>query len=122
MINKNKPSEWWDNDGGFFGSQYMQGDDSITGYLPGKYESLEERTQREVNGTVRLLHFNGGESIIDVPCGYGRHSIELAKRGYKVDGYDLNQEHLIEASKRMVANIDQFPKDEDGCSNIPVFS
>lgn len=97
MKSKNKQLEWWENKGGFFGKYYLLGDDSVEGYLPGKYESLEERTKREVDGIVRLLALSEKAWILDCPCGYGRHSIELADRGYRVAGYDINQEHLIKA-------------------------
>lgn len=37
-------------------------------------------------------------TLLDVPCGYGRHSIELAKRGFKrITGLDINNAHLEKA-------------------------
>jgi 2-polyprenyl-3-methyl-5-hydroxy-6-metoxy-1,4-benzoquinol methylase len=36
-------------------------------------------------------------SILDVGCGTGRHSIELARRGYSVTGPDLSREMLTRA-------------------------
>lgn len=38
-----------------------------------------------------------GGLILDVGCGTGRHSIELAKRGYTVTGIDLSTEMLARA-------------------------
>src|SRR5262249_15797256 len=35
-----------------------------------------------------------GARVLDVPCGSGRHSLELAKRGYAVTGIDLSRESL----------------------------
>jgi SAM-dependent methyltransferase len=122
MIERQKQIAWYDNDGGFFGEGYIRGDDSIEGYLPGKNESLNERTQREVEGVIKLLGLKGGESIIDVPCGYGRHSIELAKRGYKVKGYDINKMHLKEASITALSNISVFSNLNDCSYNIPNYS
>jgi len=42
---------------------------------------------------------NGGE-ILDVACGAGRHSIPLARLGYKVTGVDLSTSFLDEARRR----------------------
>ena len=97
VMNKNKSPEWWDNDGGFFGRQYLIGDNSIEGYIPCKHETLEKRTQREVGGIIRLLNLHRGESILDVPCGYGRHTIQLWWMGFDVAGVDINIELLVKA-------------------------
>lgn len=35
--------------------------------------------------------------VLDVPCGFGRHSLELARRGYKATGVDLSVEYVAEA-------------------------
>lgn len=113
---------WWENEGGFFGSNYIKGDNSLNGYLPNHKETLSERTLREVKGIEYLLQLKKSAKILDVPCGYGRHSIELAKRGYGVDGFDINAEHLRRANKLVLDSITDFPLDEDTCSNIPVFS
>lgn len=93
-MKKNKSKYWWENKGGFFGQNYIQGDNSLTGYIPNKSEKLEDRTVREVKGVIRLLKPSLGAKILDVPCGYGRHSIALAKQGYKVTGIDINEIHL----------------------------
>ena len=77
----------------------MDGDNSKEGYLIGKKQNLGERTITEVDGIVKILELKGGEKILDLPCGYGRHSIELAKRGYLVTGSDLNSVHLSKAKK-----------------------
>ncbi|MEE9525586.1 MAG: methyltransferase domain-containing protein [Candidatus Woesearchaeota archaeon] len=82
--------EWWDNNGGFFGIHYIIGDYSIEGYIPGKKETLEQRTQRESEGVVNLLKLKKESNILDCPCGYGRHSIALAKKEYNVKGIDIS--------------------------------
>lgn len=41
---------------------------------------------------------NDGRYILDIACGTGNYSIELSKRGYMVDGVDLDSE-MIKAGK-----------------------
>ncbi len=56
-----------------------------------------ERTQREVdfiNGTLNLPQAappaTGGTQILDLCCGHGRHTVELAAAGYSIVGQDLS--------------------------------
>ena len=53
-----------------------------------------ERTQREIDFAVGALGLQPGEHVLDLCCGYGRHSIELARRGYRVIGVDLSSTQL----------------------------
>jgi SAM-dependent methyltransferase len=41
--------------------------------------------------------------VLDVPCGNGRHSVELARRGCRVTGVDLSSEFINEA--RVAAGV-----------------
>ncbi len=91
--------EWWENKGGFFGEKYMEGDDSIDGFLPNTKQNLTERTQRETSGIINLSKIKNGFKILDIPCGYGRHSIALSKSGFEVVGMDINEEHLKKAKE-----------------------
>lgn len=95
----NKNTSWWSEEYGFFGEHYLEGDDSEEGYLVAQKQNLNERTRVEVAGVVRLLDLKGNESILDIPSGYGRHSIELAKIGFKVTGVELNSTHIKKAIK-----------------------
>lgn len=54
-------------------------------------------TQAEVEGIERMLGLKPGERILDVCCGYGRHAIPLASRGYDVTGVDLSEAMLRHA-------------------------
>lgn len=100
--------DWWTEQNDFFGEFYMQGDDSREGYLSAEARSLAERTKTEVDGVLTLLNLNSRPRLIlDLPCGYGRHSIALAKHGHLVVGSDINSIHLCraraEAGKQGVA-------------------
>ncbi len=57
-----------------------------------------KNTIKEVDFLIEELSLQPGSSILDVGCGTGRHSIELAKRGYAVTGLDLSSEMLARAA------------------------
>lgn len=46
-------------------------------------------TEKETDFIERELALKSGMHILDLPCGHGRHSIELASRGLRVTGVDL---------------------------------
>ena len=48
---------------------------------------------------VDVLGLEPGMTILDVGCGTGRHSIELARRGYRPTGIDLSAGMLAEAKR-----------------------
>ncbi|MCL5410972.1 MAG: methyltransferase domain-containing protein [Patescibacteria group bacterium] len=97
--NKNHNDQWWSEDYGFFGDFYIEGDNSDEGYLINKKQGLEERTKEEVDGIIKLLSLKNNSKVLDCPCGYGRHSIELARRGIIVTGSDINSIHLGKAEE-----------------------
>src|SRR5512145_3011438 len=107
--------EWWQEDAGFFGRRYMEGDDSQEGYLTDP-QTLEERTATEVAGIIRLLNLEAGQRVLDCPCGYGRHSIGLARSGMDVVGADINSEELAFANQKaeQLTNI-RFVKQDMRC-------
>lgn len=104
-------TSWWAEDGGFFGDFYMEGDASVEGYLAAQRLSLSQRTQREADGVSRLLGLGQGSAVLDIPCGYGRHAIELATRGCEVIGVDLNGTHLERARQ---AALTRWPGGKEG--------
>jgi ubiquinone/menaquinone biosynthesis C-methylase UbiE len=57
---------------------------------------------------ARLAGCPDGGDLLDVPCGFGRHSIPLARAGYRVVGTDRSQALLDEARRR--AGGERWPK------------
>jgi ubiquinone/menaquinone biosynthesis C-methylase UbiE len=49
---------------------------------------------------ARLSACPEGGELLDVPCGYGRHAIALARAGYRVTGVDRSPTLLAEARRR----------------------
>ncbi len=50
-----------------------------------------EKTEAEVDFVVAALGLKGRERVLDLACGFGRHSLELARRGYSVVGADYSK-------------------------------
>jgi SAM-dependent methyltransferase len=53
-----------------------------------------EEAVRDIDGAEKLIGLTREMPILDLACGSGRHSLELAARGYKVTGLDLSEELL----------------------------
>lgn len=55
---------------------------------------FSERTAREIEFVDDKLGLQDGGSILDLCCGWGRHAIGLAQRGYQITGLDLSTYHV----------------------------
>jgi len=53
-------------------------------------ESFTQGTIGECDFLEKEIEYNKQVKILDIGCGTGRHSIELAKRGYELVGIDLS--------------------------------
>src|SRR5262245_49903922 len=49
-----------------------------------------ESTRDEVDFVERALGLGRPGRLLDLPCGEGRHALELARRGHRVTGVDLS--------------------------------
>ncbi len=54
----------------------------------------------EVDAIVGLLELEPNSAVLDLACGIGRHSVELAKRGHRVTGVDSTKHYIKEAKAR----------------------
>jgi SAM-dependent methyltransferase len=81
------PREWFR---GFFDATYLATD---------RPALTARRTRAEVDFAERVLGLRPGARVLDVPCGFGRHAAELARRGYRALGVDLSPLMLREARR-----------------------
>lgn len=58
-----------------------------------------ERTESEIKRALTMLRPQGGERILDLACGTGRHSLELVRQGFSVVGVEISPE-LVEIANR----------------------
>ena len=57
----------------------------------------DEQTRAEADFIAKQLQLTDAAKVLDVPCGNGRLSIELAKRGFELTGVDIATEFMVEA-------------------------
>ncbi len=64
-----------------------------------------KHTVAEVDFILSLYPILPGSAVLDIGCGTGRHSIELARRGYKVTGLDLSS-GMLDVAKENAAKAE----------------
>jgi len=57
----------------------------------------------EVGQVVALLGIEPGAHVLDLCCGVGRHSLDLARRGFQVTGVDRTRPYLDRAARQAEA-------------------
>ena len=62
-----------------------------------KEQSWTENTEEQVDFIIKNLELKGDERILDLACGYGRHSLSFARRGYEVVGVDITKAYVEDA-------------------------
>jgi SAM-dependent methyltransferase len=62
-----------------------------------------DRTEAEVDRALAMLGATGSERVLDLACGTGRHSLELARRGFSVVGVDISPDLLAIAESDATA-------------------
>jgi SAM-dependent methyltransferase len=79
----------------FFRADYL----NVYGHL-----FTEERAEKESNFVASALDLKSGAEVLDLCCGQGRHSVQLAKRGLRVTGLDLNPDYVQLAQEAAAAS------------------
>ena len=64
-----------------------------------KDQSWTEDTKKQVDFIIDKLKLKGNEKILDLACGIGRHSLELARRGFCVTGIDITHDYTEYAAQ-----------------------
>jgi len=76
-------------------------------------ESIDCASQ-EIGDLLSLLKLTTGSTVLDLGCGIGRHTKELARRGFKVTGVDITRLYLDKArieAKQEDLNIEYIQDD-----------
>ena len=72
-----------------------------------------KQTKDEAAFLFKTLHCQSGAHVLDVPCGNGRLSFELARRGLSVTGMDISEE-FIEEARASIRSLVNPPAHADG--------
>lgn len=64
-----------------------------------EHEAFTQGTSGEVDFLEEEITHDKSKTFLDVGCGTGRHSLELARRGYDVTGLDLSESMLSKAQE-----------------------
>lgn len=65
----------------------------------------KKHTDKEVGFLIRELNINLSSSLIDLACGYGRHTNSLAPYCKKIVGVDINANYLEHAKSNAFENV-----------------
>ncbi len=64
-----------------------------------KDQSWVEDTENQVDFVISTLGLRGDERILDMACGFGRHALSLARRGFSVVGVDITEAYIEDARR-----------------------
>lgn len=62
--------------------------------------SWVEDTRNQVDFLIEKMELKGDEKVLDLACGFGRHSLELARRGFDVTGVDITTDYINYANEQ----------------------
>lgn len=84
-------------------------------YVSQLRDQKHKDTTREVQAVIKALRLPRGARILDVACGFGRHSYQLARRGYNVVGLDFSRAMLAEARRQSLGQRLTFLRGDMRC-------
>jgi len=93
-LERHLPPDWWRT---LFNSLYLKTDGDVV--------ENEANTAREVDALIRVAGLEVSDRILDLCCGQGRHSLELARRGFQhVTGVDRSR-YLIRLARKRARSL-----------------
>lgn len=98
-MNKTKNNQpWYSDESGFFGEHYFD----IVNIDP-----VNENTPHQCDFIEKVLELKKGSKILDLCCGHGRITNELASRGYNMTGLDINS-YFLDIAKKNAGDNNQY--------------
>ncbi|MBS1762065.1 MAG: class I SAM-dependent methyltransferase [Bacteroidetes bacterium] len=75
------------------------------------YKRDDNEAAEFISKLIDYLNPEAGSRMLDVACGKGRHSLQLADKGFDVTGIDLSEESIEEAKQNERRNLHFFRHD-----------
>ncbi|MFZ5433460.1 MAG: methyltransferase domain-containing protein [Calditrichota bacterium] len=95
-LERHIPPEWWST---LFNAVYLKTDGDVV--------EDEQLTRREVDAVIAMTGIEPGDRVLDLCCGQGRHTLELARRGFSgLTGVDRSR-FLIRLARRRARKSEQ---------------
>lgn len=89
-LERHLPTDWWRT---LFNALYLKTDGDVV--------ENPENTKRDIDMVIKYALLEPNDNILDLCCGQGRHSLELARRGFSnVVGIDRSRYLIRQAKKR----------------------
>ncbi len=93
-LERHLPSDWWSS---LFDALYLKTDGDVV--------ENQENTRHDVDLLIASAGLVPDDRILDLCCGQGRHSLELARRGFRnVTGVDRSR-YLIRLARRRARSL-----------------
>ena len=91
-LERHLPADWWRT---LFNAVYLQTDGDVV--------ENDANTVAEVDALIKAVGLEPNDRVLDLCCGQGRHSLELARRGFRhVVGVDRSR-YLVRLARRRAA-------------------
>jgi cyclopropane fatty-acyl-phospholipid synthase-like methyltransferase len=90
-----------------FFEQTMQSEYDEWGYNPPNHAWCNQaRTEVEIQFLEEVLELSSEQTILDLFCSWGRHSLALTHKGYKIIGLDISKSMIAKAKQDATTSND----------------